>query len=143
MSWFVYPEDRGTNSDIVIGEGDDDDAAAFAFALYHIARGVDYVASGWDVTVDTDAYEATIAPGTAVLSAPDAFAYQMQTTVGPVAYVVQTDANETIELTNNTENTIWAHLPLTANDSGKFVATIPSDDPPAQPRLKIETVDLS
>lgn len=143
MSWFVFPEDRGTNSDVIQGEGDKDDAAAFAFALRHVARGTDYVATGWDVTIDTDDYEATIAPGTAVIGAPDAFAYQMQSTVGPVAFVVQTDASELVELTNNTENTIWAHLPLTANDSGEFVVTIPSDDPPAQPRLKIETVDLS
>jgi hypothetical protein len=143
MSWFVFPEDHGTNSDIPLFDGDKNDAAAFAFALYHTAVGVDVVTEGWDVSVDTDAYEATISQGTAVLTDSGAHAYEMNIDLRLVAYVAQTDAPETVSLTNSTENTIWAHLPLTSDDAGEFRVTIPGDDPPPEPALKIETVDLS
>lgn len=142
MTWHVFPEDHGTNENVSVGGGDYNDAASFALALRHTSLGVDYVAEGWDVTIDTDDYTADISPGTAVISDEQAFAWQEQRDMRQVAYVAQTDEVETVDLTNNTENKIYAHLPQNDDDDGEFVVVLPSGSEPDRPRLHIETIQL-
>ena len=67
MTWFAFPEDEGTTGSSDRDKWDKNAAANFA-TLIHEGNATDYVVSGFDVSYDETAGEATVSPGLARVS---------------------------------------------------------------------------
>lgn len=137
MADHVFPEDAGTGA----AEGDWNDAANFG-QLVAAAGHTDVVASGLDFTYYSGDDSLDIGQGVAVLTASGVTATNSGDTRDTVAFAVDADARSGFSLSSNAINYIFIRVDLSADDSISY-AIRAQDDAPAEPSLKIGTVDTN
>lgn len=136
----VFPEDQGTNSNLVnLGEGDDADAANFA-SVYEAIGNTNFVVRGLNLSnVSGGTFD--LSEGKAVVSDTTANAGQSSEIRDQhVSYVVEVAAKIGISYTTGDVNSVYLDVLLTDDDALDIVVNT-TDTAPAQPSLKIAEID--
>jgi hypothetical protein len=136
----VFPEDQGTNSNLVnLGEGDDADAANFA-SVYEAIGNTNFVVRGLNLSnVSGGTFD--LSEGKAVVSDATANAGQSSEIRDQhVSYVVEVAAKTGISYTTADVNSVYLDVLLTDDDALDIVVNT-TDTAPAQPSLKIAEID--
>jgi hypothetical protein len=141
MTDYVFPEDRGTNSNITaVDGGDDGDAANFADAAY-VPNNANFVVSGLNITDNGDG-TIDVSSGEAKISDGSADAAQSGETRKNVLYTVEADARSGVAVASSTVNEVYIDVQLTDNDALSIDVRDDGTSPP-EPVLKIGEVDAS
>lgn len=137
MADHVFPEDTGTGAP----DGDWNDAANFGQLADAVGAG-EHVVRGMSFTLDAGTPALDISQGVAVVTDTSATATNTSEARDGVSYVVEADARTGLSLTDGATNHVYLDVDLTADDGVSF--HIDTDDSaPADPALKIGTVDTS
>lgn len=139
----TYPQDTGTGLDETV---DFNNAAEFA-QLAHDINGVDYVVDGLSFTVDYTNNILNISEGVAKLyqssaETPDhsADGGEGPKTIAHTVFVAQLDASGDLTLTDSATNHVF--IGIDQNTQNRTIYQInTTDSPPAEPYLKLGTVD--